>query len=1566
MAKNYKKIYEDRYGGSTQSDKLQNQINNYSARLAASGVNPEEATDDRNALEKALNLDQNQGFIQDISELINRPQQAIFTGIKNAQEGGDFFEGFGEGITGNEETQFKEILMNTGAFEDTEGKLNLVDVLGFAGDVLLDPVDLIPVAGWAKAADTLADTGSLLKAYKATDSLSDLTFKTAGKVVKGGAKIADKGIEAGLKAYDATRGVKNSAGDLVKLGYETPNMKSAANLRPYLLDATQDMKGAKGTFQTYKGIKEGFNNIFNVSDAAKKAERLRREVSSSAETATEASALKIREMQKAAQEFSEKTGGKYGDANQLLNDARMMLESVTNRTLTEEEVLSKALSGDMPGYPEAVEHLNKMLNRDTSKKVRNEIKQRLGKNALDIEITKTGKINLGDGWKELEFSKPKDNSKQLNNLINKRDWLLSMNDAQDMVNNGIYPDEFDEMVKKISDDIKNLKASNNNNLVVIGRNYTPEQEQYLFNLGDRYGNNRDGFRDFVDSIFGTDWKKQDSGIYTTSDYFDRNYDDYYYNISSIDELRHKEMLKDLSPEMLSKNQALLLDTEELYTGRGANRTTITPTLESGEVGTKANSKFLTDSADMATDYGGDLIATPENLNNNEKVIYRGLLPKTNEDNILSVGANGIMNEFNDGKDYYVHNPDPNYDWTNLPVKDFDTYNTLKGLSNDSFTELQSLFDRSDNNARNFYNLLKKEGSKKLKSDLKKNKLDINSVDRPAGYAQYDLVHLNDSTYNLGHTSYNIDSDTLFKVLKDSKNIDGTYSMDFGLSTLIGSSGYSSISTDMLVDRIYNNQRLGRSSHNFNTISLGGIKDNGTGQLGGIDIITFNPGPNVTPRNYKSIYNKTPLLETEDIYDLEENAKEAIRGGVNLYNDFVDEFLGTNLSSKYTNTDYVMGHTLTKEGKSLSDAFKKFNNERVSKGNSSLLNSRKYVGSVEETNNYIRDVVNKIPDDELKDYPEILEFKHNKDAKFMEPDFAKSITNSYADYFGVTGLARDTKVVSDTLLNDTFSNYDELVKVQNDLNIASKSGKSTDELANKYTKLINDAAIKPLSNADNNIPKGFTVLSGNELADYINKYVKINGQLGNTNTAKQLKKLANKVIKNGNDVAINSDVLRIIGFASDKKTTSELSDLYSTYLNFFKKWKTASPTNFLNNLIGNSSNLALGGVSVADQARLGPKVLDIMQNGKKYHLQRLAGDVLDDSANEIADLWEQYRKMGFGDASLDLAELPEDLRDIIKGNKKLNGPIDYAKDGLPALFGYLNQKGDNVSRLTIMLKSMEDPSFLKRLGATDTYDAISKIMFDPTMLTSSEKKIKQVIPFYSYAKNNLVYQVANMQNNGHKYNQLMKGVKSLQKSATDGNEENMTDYLKSSLYIPIPGIGKDGEYTMLRASLPFGQLIEAVDDPFQTLTNSLSPMVKAPIEYATGIDSFTGREIESFPGEKSSQIPFLTKKQQKFLSDFTGLDVPLKGVSRISEGIKDSENGVLSGIGQGLRNNIMMDYSVDTDKLNRQYEDLDALQTLMKQYEQQGYEFATLTELKEANKNKTIQGLDAIFAKYGIE
>ena len=110
---------------------------------------------------------------------------------------------------------------------------------------------------------------------------------------------------------------------------------------------------------------------------------------------------------------------------------------------------------------------------------------------------------------------------------------------------------------------------------------------------------------------------------------------------------------------------------------------------------------------------------------------------------------------------------------------------------------------------------------------------------------------------------------------------------------------------------------------------------------------------------------------------------------------------------------------------------------------------------------------------------------------------------------------------------------------------------------------------------------------------------------------------------------------------------------------------------------------------------------------------------------------------------------------------------------------------------------------------------------------------------------------------------------------------------------------------------------------------------------------------------STQIPFLTKKQQHVLGGLTGLDVPIKNAVNVYQGINDTLNeggNVFEGIGQGIKNTTTISGNVDTDKLNKMYDDLEQLENIMAKYKDRGYEFSTMEELKKANANYKLEQL----------
>jgi hypothetical protein len=144
------------------------QLEGYQKRLEASGIDPKEATDSRNWLEKALNLTPDQNVFFDIFEILERPQQALFGAWKASQEGKDVKEAIKSGITGNDVIRFKEILHNYG-MEDSAKKFGVDDVVGFLGDIFVDPMELalIPATGGTSAINKLTKSlGSAEDALK--------------------------------------------------------------------------------------------------------------------------------------------------------------------------------------------------------------------------------------------------------------------------------------------------------------------------------------------------------------------------------------------------------------------------------------------------------------------------------------------------------------------------------------------------------------------------------------------------------------------------------------------------------------------------------------------------------------------------------------------------------------------------------------------------------------------------------------------------------------------------------------------------------------------------------------------------------------------------------------------------------------------------------------------------------------------------------------------------------------------------------------------------------------------------------------------------------------------------------------------------------------------------------------------------------------------------------------------------------------------------------------------------------------------------------------------------------
>lgn len=269
------------------------QVEGLKKRIDATGMDAEKETDSRNFVERALNLRENQNPLFDFFEVINRPQQALFGGMKSSLQGDEFMQGAKAGIKGDSYTRFKEILHEIG-FEDSE-KLGVDDVLGFAGDVFIDPLQVPFLPGTAgsigkiaratKKLDNAKDTLNILqKSAQASGKTVDATNKIlkAQKVVENSEKVLKglqkqklisplrysmRGVARGgswsVKTLDNSVGNVLTRLDVHKVNTALKKGQITGAKRDAILQQAEKAVGYFKMSKSYRGIKETISSTFN-------------------------------------------------------------------------------------------------------------------------------------------------------------------------------------------------------------------------------------------------------------------------------------------------------------------------------------------------------------------------------------------------------------------------------------------------------------------------------------------------------------------------------------------------------------------------------------------------------------------------------------------------------------------------------------------------------------------------------------------------------------------------------------------------------------------------------------------------------------------------------------------------------------------------------------------------------------------------------------------------------------------------------------------------------------------------------------------------------------------------------------------------------------------------------------------------------------------------------------------------------------------------------------------------------------------------------------------------------
>lgn len=312
-------------------------------------------------------------------------------------------------------------------------------------------------------------------------------------------------------------------------------------------------------------------------------------------------------------------------------------------------------------------------------------------------------------------------------------------------------------------------------------------------------------------------------------------------------------------------------------------------------------------------------------------------------------------------------------------------------------------------------------------------------------------------------------------------------------------------------------------------------------------------------------------------------------------------------------------------------------------------------------------------------------------------------------------------------------------------------------------------------------------------------------------------------------AVHPEVARFLERFNSTVNTDEgmrtMLSVMNTVQNFWKNLVTApNPAFHIRNALGNVWNNFLGGVVNPDVYRLaaivqrgGNEIITI--GGKEY------------TANQLRTLFREHGLEGFGFFG------GESPKSMIK-----EATETFGKQGIRPIELLRKHVGDPLETNAKMAHFIDKLN--KGYSPEQAAESVRKYLFDYADITEAEKKIRAWVPFYTFARKNIVLQLENLVTNPGKMTAINKLAEST-KSSMGTQEDDMPDWMKSELAIPI---GND-QYLML--GLPIAQLnMFGGGETMRNLLGMLSPFAKVPIETAMNQQIFSGAPLEKYPGARS--------------------------------------------------------------------------------------------------------------------
>ena len=338
-------------------------------------------------------------------------------------------------------------------------------------------------------------------------------------------------------------------------------------------------------------------------------------------------------------------------------------------------------------------------------------------------------------------------------------------------------------------------------------------------------------------------------------------------------------------------------------------------------------------------------------------------------------------------------------------------------------------------------------------------------------------------------------------------------------------------------------------------------------------------------------------------------------------------------------------------------------------------------------------------------------------------------------------------------------------------------------------------------------------------------------------------------------SIESSVIDVINQNSLKQnnlTENAFFKLFDKFTSVYKMANTIySPSFYGNNAIGNAFNSFLYCGAAAFDPRKIKIARGIASTGDPKQFLTLHGETY--SYKQLRDI---CGRLGISNTSFYEHEIKEDAKGF--ANLKLNKKLLEISSGI-----------EDTQRIALFIEALDNTGDFSK-----AVDVVNKFLFDYSDLSEFEHKVmKRAIPFYTFMRKNNPLQLEQIFVNPQIYRNLNYGFNNFEVMSGSNYVEdtNRNEWRKDYVQLPFQ---INGENIGFNLNLPYETLERLT--PSKILGQS-NPLIKALPELYSGKYAYTGMDVNSVPEYLMNQIAPV--RIMDGISDKEGVSKALYGLSQ---------------------------------------------------------------------------------------